>query len=212
MTRTVALLDLGVGNLHSVERALTFAARSCTKTLEIRRGLAAEELLSADAIVAPGQGGFSVGASALAGGVGDSLMKALRQGTPYFGICLGLQLLFETSEEAPGAKGLGWFRGSVKALDPTGVKIPHMGWNQVQAVGLPHRYLQALGDDGSWAYFIHSFHAQPEEEVLVATCTHGDNLVTAAVHRDNVFATQFHPEKSQAGGLRMLTAFLEDCP
>ncbi len=212
MTRTVALLDLGVGNLHSVERALAFAARSCGSSIEIRRGLAPDELAAADAIVAPGQGGFSVGAAALAGGLGEVLVQELRQGTPYFGICLGLQLLFETSEEAPGAKGLGWFRGSVKALDPTGVKIPHMGWNQVEAVGAPHRYLQALGGDGSWAYFIHSFHAQAKEDVVVATCSHGNNLVTAAVHRDNVFATQFHPEKSQAGGLRMLTAFLEDCP
>ncbi len=212
MARTVALLDLGVGNLHSVERALTQAARGCRSSVVVQRCLKGEDLLKVDAIVAPGQGGFSSGAAALADGLGDALKQAIDHGTPYFGICLGLQLLFDRSDESPSDRGLGHFSGSVTALDRTGVKIPHMGWNQIEPVGPVHPYLQALGGAGAWAYFIHSFHAQPTEEVIAATASHGNNTVTAAVHRDNVFATQFHPEKSQAGGLQMLAAFLEAPP
>jgi glutamine amidotransferase len=210
MARTVALLDLGVGNLHSVERALTHAAGACKRAVRVQRCLSPEELLKADAIVAPGQGGFSSGAAALGGGLGDALKQALARGTPYFGICLGLQLLFEGSEESPNDRGLGHFSGTVAALDRSGVKIPHMGWNQVEPVGPLHPYLAALGGAGAWAYFIHSYHAETADAVVVATASHGANIVTAAVHRDNVFATQFHPEKSQAGGLSMLAAFLED--
>lgn len=210
MAMQVALLDLGVGNMHSVERALAVAASRSGRSVSILRSASADAIVKADAIVAPGQGGFASGAQALAGGVAEALLEALRRGTPYFGICLGLQLLFETSAEAPGVSGLGWFSGTVEALDPRGVKIPHMGWNQIEWAGPGHRLLRALGPQGAWAYFVHSYHAHTTDPVVCATATHGNNRVTAAVARDQVFATQFHPEKSQAGGLAMLTAFLEE--
>jgi glutamine amidotransferase len=134
----------------------------------------------------------------------------MRSGTPYLGICLGLQMLFESSEEAPGACGFGWFKGAVRKLSGgPGVKIPHMGWNSLTLQSGGHALLEAAGGAGTYVYFVHSFHAVASEpDVVKATVQHGDNVVTAAVARDNVIATQFHPEKSQAAGQGLLRRFL----
>jgi glutamine amidotransferase len=133
------------------------------------------------------------------------------------GICLGRQSLFESSEEAPGYEGLGLFQGTNVRLadnqrDPASgepVKIPHMGWNDIELVGGGHPFLEAAGGNGTHFYFTHSYHAVPSDpSLLVALARHGPFSITAAVARDNVFASQFHPEKSQAAGLALLTAFL----
>ncbi|HXK17237.1 MAG TPA: imidazole glycerol phosphate synthase subunit HisH, partial [Polyangiaceae bacterium] len=130
--------------------------------------------------------------------------------TPYLGICLGLQVLFESSEEAPGAAGFGWFKGAVQKLMPRAdIKIPHMGWNSLELQSGGHPLLEAAGGANTYVYFVHSFHAVASEAgVVKATVSHGDNVVTAAVSRDNVIATQFHPEKSQAAGQALLRRFL----
>jgi glutamine amidotransferase len=139
------------------------------------------------------------------------------RGTPFLGICLGLQALFESSEEALGRKGLGLFPGTNVRLpdgerDSTGavLKIPHMGWNRIELAGSAHPYLREAGGEGTYFYFTHSYHAVPSDRsLLVATTRHGPMTITAAVARDNVFASQFHPEKSQGAGLRLLGAFLK---
>lgn len=208
MTTRVAVVDYGMGNLQSVVQALRAAAPEGT---EVVRTHSAEEVRKADRLVVPGQGGFRDAAARLAqDGLGDSIQERMRAGTPYLGICLGLQILFDSSEEAPGAVGFGWFRGAVKKLvGGEGVKIPHMGWNGLTLTSGGHPLLEAAGGPETYVYFVHSFHAVPADAAVVkATVQHGDNLVTAAVGRDNVMATQFHPEKSQAAGIALLRRFL----
>lgn len=204
MKSRVVIVDVGMGNLHSVTKAVEVAARD--QSIEVVRSKDPDLVRRADRLVVPGQGGFGELSRRFAGGLSEAILERLRAGTPYFGICLGLQILFEQSEEAPGAAGFGWFRGSVRRL--TGgpdIKIPHMGWNQLELRGAPHACL----DQDEWFYFVHSFHAVPEEpEVLRAVASYGPNVVTAAVARDQVLATQFHPEKSQNAGLSLLTRFL----
>jgi imidazole glycerol-phosphate synthase subunit HisH len=206
----VLVVDTGLGNLRSVERAVQAAARERELDAEVVRSADPDQVRRADRIVLPGQGGFRDGARALAGGLGDAIGERVRAGTPYLGICLGLQLLFESSEEAPDVPGLGWFGGRVVRLSGgPGVKIPHMGWNQLELAGGGHRCLEAAGGEGAWVYFVHSYHAVPADPALVkASVRYGDNLVTAAIAKDNLLATQFHPEKSQRAGLALIGEFL----
>lgn len=208
MTTQVAVVDYGMGNLQSVVQALRAAAPPGT---EVVRTHSPEAVRQADRLVVPGQGGFRDAAARLAqDGLGESIREKMQSGTPYLGICLGLQILFESSEEAPGAVGFGWFKGAVKRLvGGEGIKIPHMGWNGLTLEGGGHPLLEAAGGPDTYVYFVHSFHAVPTEpDVVRATVRHGDNVVTAAVGRDNVMATQFHPEKSQAAGIALLRRFL----
>jgi imidazole glycerol-phosphate synthase subunit HisH len=208
VTTRVAVVDYGMGNLQSVVQALRAAAPDGT---EVIRTDSPEVVRAADRLVVPGQGGFRDAAARLGqGGLGESLLEKMRAGSPYLGICLGLQILFESSEEAPGAAGFGWFKGSVdKLLGGPDIKIPHMGWNALELQSGGHTLLDAAGGPNSYVYFVHSFHAVPSEPgVVKATVRHGQNVVTAAVARDNVMATQFHPEKSQAVGIALLRRFL----
>jgi glutamine amidotransferase len=175
-------------------------------------------------LVVPGQGAFRDGAAALAadgGAMGAAIGAAIDAGAHYLGICLGLQLLFESSEEAPGAKGLALFSGEVvripdDLLDDGGrkLKVPHMGWNQAAALttlgGERVAPLLAAAGKDPWFYFVHSYHALSRDpSIVAATARYGCLEVTAAVARDRVVATQFHPEKSQRAGLAFLRAFLE---
>lgn len=208
MSQRVVVVDYGMGNLQSVVQALRAAAPEGT---DVVRSGTAEDVRSADRLVVPGQGGFRDAAARLAqDGLGESIREKMKSGTPYLGICLGLQILFESSEEAPGAEGFGWFKGAVKRLvGGPNVKIPHMGWNGLELQSGGHPLLDAAGGPETYVYFVHSFHAVPTEPGVVrATVQHGDNVVTAAVGRDNVVATQFHPEKSQAAGIALLRRFL----
>lgn len=209
----VVVVDLGMGNLRSVERALVRAAADGGMHIQVVRSAKPEDILSADKVIVPGQGAFRDCSLALAQGIGSALRTAIAQGKPYLGICLGLQVLFESSDEAPGAQGLGVFRGHVAKLDAGSgehaVKIPHMGWNGLEFEPPRPHVFRVWQDDRPHVYFVHSYHAVPEDRALVvATANHGVNRVTAAILRDNVLAVQFHPEKSQSIGLELLRAFL----
>lgn len=206
------VVDSGSGNLRSVEKAAEKAASDAA-------GCDTQVVLSSDPdvirkaarLILPGQGAFGDCVRALQGGIGSAVLEFIASGKPLFGICVGLQLLFESSEEAPGVAGLGIFKGRVRRLlGGSGIKIPHMGWNALQLQTAQPRYLASARLQNEYFYFVHSYHAVPEQpEVLLATVDYGQNRVTAAVGRDNVFATQFHPEKSQRAGLALLTEFFK---
>lgn len=209
----VVVVDLGMGNLRSVERALLRAATDRSLEMEVVRTNKPDDVQRADKIVFPGQGAFRDGALALTNGMGDALRAGIAQGKPYLGICLGLQVLFESSAEAPGLSGLGVFRGHVAKLEAgsgvDSVKIPHMGWNELVIAEPRAALFQVWPHEPQSVYFVHSYHAIAEDPaIVVATTQHGKNRVTAAVCRNNIFAVQFHPEKSQSVGLELLGGFL----
>jgi glutamine amidotransferase len=207
---SVVVVDIGLGNLRSVQKALDAAAELGGKSVRVVRSSDPDAVRRADHVVMPGQGGFGEFARGLRGGLDEALVERIRAGTSYLGICLGLQLLLERSEEDPDVAGLGVIPGSVVHLRAApGLKIPHMGWNQLELVNGGDPHLEAAGGAGTFVYFVHSYHAEPSDpSVLRAIAEYGPNRVTASIARDNVFATQFHPEKSQAAGLRLLAAFL----
>ncbi|WP_437872165.1 imidazole glycerol phosphate synthase subunit HisH [Sorangium sp. So ce363] len=223
--QAIALVDFGMGNLRSVERALQKAAEDAGAPCAVTRTGDPEIIGRADKVVVPGQGAFRDCAAALQNGIGEALRAQIRKGTPYLGICLGMQALFDGSEEAEGARGLGVFPGTVKRLTPqpsaaeadavagqpwVGIKIPHMGWNRIAFAREVAGPLGVFAGERPFVYFVHSYHAVPLDPVLVAATTeHGPHRITAAIERDNVTATQFHPEKSQAAGLRLLARFLD---
>jgi len=204
VTPQVTIVDVCSGNLRSVQRALIAAGANVTITRD------PEAVRRADRIVVPGQGAFGVFMQGLAEhGLGDALREAIASGRPYLGICLGLQVLFESSEEQGPCAGLGVVAGRVIRLAPKNpaLKVPHMGWNRVHK----HRLDPMLTgvDDGAYFYFVHSFHAVPGDPSLLAAAAEHGTAITAAIRKDNIFACQFHPEKSQAVGLRMLSNFIE---
>ena len=195
----VALIDYGAGNVPSVERALQKLG------VESRRVTEASELDEARAIILPGVGHYAAIIRALdKKKLRDALLKAISGGTPFLGICLGLQALYSESEEAQELKGLSILQGSVRAL-PDSVKLPHMGWNRLR-VQRPSRLLDGLGET-DFFYFAHTFAAATQTPEVVATCAHGCAFA-AVIERDNVYATQFHPEKSGAAGARLLQNFV----
>jgi glutamine amidotransferase len=208
----IAVVDAGLGNLRSVHKAL-----EATGTEQLVRVTSEPQVIrDAERIVVPGQGAFGDCAAALGpeAPLGRAIAESIRGGKPYLGICLGLQVLFESSEESPGHPGLGIFPGRVRRL-PSGtldddgrrLKVPHIGWARV-AVRASHPVLDVSIGDG-WFYFVHSFQARPEDESLIAAVSAFGSLpLTAAVARDNVVGTQFHPEKSQAQGLELLRQFV----
>lgn len=208
----IVVVDAGSGNLRSVEKAVETAAQMAGGAeKQVLRTGDPDEIRRASRLILPGQGAFGDCVRALQGGIGDAVLDFIGSGRPLFGICVGLQLLFESSEEAPGVPGLGLLPGKVVRLQGGGnIKIPHMGWNALRFEHEAPRYLKASGAERDYFYFVHSFHALPaNKDHLLATVDYGPNLVTAAVGRDNIFATQFHPEKSQRAGLALLTEFLK---
>lgn len=211
----IALIDTGHANFRSVERALLAAAallpQRTASALQVTRTHDPETIATCDKIVVPGQGGFGDCVTGLtARGLDQVIAERVTHGISYLGICLGLQALFESSPEAPGVAGLALLSGHCEKLQVAPeIKIPHMGWNRLQLQQGGHPVLEAAGGNDAWVYFVHSYHAVPHDpSVIKAVVTHGPQQVTAAVARDNVVATQFHPEKSQAAGLRLLSAFL----
>jgi imidazole glycerol-phosphate synthase subunit HisH len=200
----IAVVDVCSGNLRSVERAIAQVGGDVVVTRD------AEVVRRADKVVVPGQGAFGMFMRGLAErGLGDVLRGAIASGRPYLGICLGMQVLFDESEEQGPCPGLGVLPGRVVRMHPADrrLKVPHIGWNQV-GVRRPDPLLAGVAE-GAYVYFDHSYHAVPADPSMIALDTeHGDRM-TAAVRRDNIFACQFHPEKSQSVGLQMLRNFVE---
>jgi glutamine amidotransferase len=198
----IAVLDYGIGNLRSAEKALQRVGADARLTAD------AAQAAAADAVVLPGVGAFGRCMSALRdSGLDEVVMGAVRAGTPFLGICVGMQMLYEGSEEDPSTPGLGVLPGAVRLL-PEGVKRPQMQWNTLRAVGRPNPLLDGVGDQ-AWVYFVHSYAADASDDVI-ATCDYGGS-VAAAVARDRLWATQFHPEKSGAVGMRVLANFVAAC-
>lgn len=199
----VVVVDYGRGNLRSVHKAF--------ERLRARAEVAAEpdRLAAGDRLVLPGVGAFGDAMRELEDrGLVAPIRDHVASGRPFLGICLGLQVLFETGREGGEPRGLGILAGDVVPLAGSpGLKIPHMGWNRISRRN--DSPLIAAIPDGSYFYFVHSYVARPaDDEIVAATCTHGFEF-TAAISRDNVHATQFHPEKSQDLGLALLAAFLK---
>lgn len=199
----IALLDYGAGNVRSVQKALTAAGG------DVQLVPNPETVAQADAVVLPGVGAFDDCINAMQR---QELFEAARAfvstGKPFLGICVGYQALFEKSEEFNScAAGLGIFEGSVVRFPDTEVKVPQIGWNEVQFSKPDCPILQGI-ESGSHFYFVHSYYPQPKDESIVATRTEYGVDFVSAVWRDNVFATQFHPEKSQKVGLQLLTNFV----
>lgn len=197
-----AIIDYGAGNLHSVKNALDFLGAESEITGD------SEVILNADKVILPGVGAFGDAMTALkASGLDIVVKKIAESGVPVLGICLGLQLMFEESEEAPGVDGLGIFKGKcVKIPYKDDLKIPHMGWNSLE---IPHgsRILKDIGEE-PYVYFVHSYYLNADDESVVSAYTEYGSRLGIAVERDNVFATQFHPEKSGETGMKILENFI----
>ncbi len=212
---SVAIVDYGSGNLHSAAKAFERAARDCGHAAPILVTRDPEQIARAERVVLPGVGAFADcrrGLDAVSGMV-EALDRRVRvQGRPFLGICVGMQLMAERGREYEVTQGLGWIAGEVDRITPTdpSLKIPHMGWNTLNEVR-PHKLLEGIpvGPQGLHAYFVHSFHLRPAERTsLVAEADYGGS-VTAIVARDTAVGTQFHPEKSQRLGLRLIANFLQ---
>jgi glutamine amidotransferase len=215
---SVAIVDYGSGNLHSAAKAFERAARDSEHAQPIVVTRDPDAVARADRIVLPGVGAFADcrrGLDAVDGMV-EALDDAVRRkGRPFFGICVGMQLLAERGREYEVTDGLGWIAGEVDRIAPSdpNLKIPHMGWNTLN-VARPHKVLDglALGPQGRHAYFVHSYQLKPAQRAdLVADADYG-GAVTAIVARDNIVGTQFHPEKSQRLGLALIANFLKWSP
>jgi glutamine amidotransferase len=192
----IAITDYGAGNLHSIQKALE------RQGLDVRVTDSPRVLDAAETLVVPGDGAFGPAIARLrALGFAERIRAYVRSGRQFLGICLGMQLLFDESEEDGRHEGLGLLPGRVVRL-PEGVKVPHMGWNQLRVIR-PSPLLDGI-ETGAHVYFVHSFHIAPADPTIVAaTAEYGDE-VAAVVGRENVWATQFHPEKSGSVGIRML--------
>jgi imidazole glycerol-phosphate synthase subunit HisH len=212
---TVAIIDYGSGNLHSAQKAFERAAREAAMTRRINVTSRPEDVLAADHLVLPGVGAFADCRRGLNQAVGmvEALEESVRRrGKPFLGICVGAQLLATRGLEHEVVSGLDWIAGDVAPIKPTDprLKIPHMGWNTLD-VKRAHPALDGIktGPDGLHAYFVHSYQFYAEDLAdVVATADYG-GPVTAIVARDNIFGTQFHPEKSQTLGLRLIANFLK---
>lgn len=198
----VAIIDYDAGNIKSVQKALVKLGQEARITSD------AEEILAADKVVLPGVGAFGDAMQNLrARGLDKVIRRVVDEKIPFLGICLGLQLLFEKSDEAPGVEGLGILKGDILRIPAAkGLKIPHMGWNSLH---LSHegRLFRGVREQ-SYVYFVHSYYLKAREEEIVRASTEYGVQIHASVEKDNVFACQFHPEKSGEVGLKILENFL----
>ena len=198
----IAIIDYGAGNLHSVKNALDFLGADNIVTGNKK------EILSADKVILPGVGAFGDAMKCLEeSGLTKTVKAVAESGKPFLGICLGLHLLFEESEESPNVKGLGIFKGKiVKIPDNGSLKIPHMGWNNIH-ITKDSKILKNIGSE-PYVYFVHSYYVEAEDSSVVSAYTEYGQRLDIAVERDNVFATQFHPEKSGDTGMEILKNFI----
>lgn len=211
MTRPViAVIDYGIGNLHSAQKSLETCGADARLTAD------PDVIASADGVVLPGVGAFGACMDALRdAGLEQPTLDAVKSGRPFLGICVGMQMLFTSSQENPEARGLDVIPGEVRWIPRTGdLKIPQMQWNRLditsEATGAPDPMLANLGDE-PWLYFVHSLHGVPTDPSMVAATVEYGITVNAAFRHGNVFAAQFHPEKSSRPGLALLTNFVEVC-
>jgi imidazole glycerol-phosphate synthase subunit HisH len=214
---TVAIIDYGSGNLRSAAKAFERAVRETGAEAKVVVTSDPDVVRGASRIVLPGVGAFAdcrAGLDAVAGMVEVLEERVIGGAVPFFGICVGMQLMASEGREKTVTKGLGWIPGAVVRLEPEGaLKVPHMGWNTL-TFRRAHKLLEGIpdGPDGLHAYFVHSYHlATHDAATLIATADYGQ-AVTAVVGRDNLFGTQFHPEKSQTLGLTLIGNFLRWSP
>lgn len=198
----VAIIDYDAGNIRSVEKAVRYLGKEAVVTSD------PEKILAADRVILPGVGAFGDAMKRLhAMGLVEVIRQVADRGTPFLGICLGLQLLFEKSEESPGVAGLGLLRGEILRLpELPGLKVPHIGWNSLKYPN-PGRLFRGIPED-SYVYFVHSYYLKAQDEGIVTATTEYGTLVHASVESGNLFACQFHPEKSSETGLTILENFL----
>lgn len=200
--RVIAIIDYDAGNIKSVEKALQYLGEEAVITRD------AGEILMADKVILPGVGAFGDAMEKLNRyGLVPVVHEVVEKGIPFLGICLGLQLMFESSEEAPGVEGLGLLKGKIVRIpEGDGLKVPHMGWN---SLSFPKEGRLFAGiPENSYVYFVHSYYLQAEEDIVTATAEYGVTI-HASVEKGNVFACQFHPEKSSHTGLTILKNFVE---
>ncbi len=198
----IAIIDYDAGNIKSVEKALQYLGEEAVITRD------AGEILMADKVILPGVGAFGDAMEKLNRyGLVPVIHEVVEKGIPFLGICLGLQLMFESSEEAPGVEGLGLLKGKIVRIpEGDGLKVPHMGWN---SLSFPKEGRLFAGiPENSYVYFVHSYYLQAEEDIVTATAEYGVTI-HASVEKGNVFACQFHPEKSSHTGLTILKNFVD---
>ena len=199
----IAMIDYDAGNIKSVEKALQKLGADVVITKD------PQEILNADKVILPGVGSFGDAMNNLKKyGLDEVIHQVVEKGTPFLGICLGLQLLFERSDESPEAVGLGILKGEIFRIpDAEGLKIPHMGWNSLHLQN-NGRLFNGLKEN-DYVYFVHSYYLKAEDESIVKATTNYSVNIHASVEKDNVFACQFHPEKSSDVGLQILKNFVE---
>ena len=197
----IAIIDYDAGNIKSVEKAMQLLGQEVIITRD------RETIMNADKVILPGVGAFGDAMSKLRQyGLDEVIRDVTAKGTPFLGICLGLQLLFERSDETPGVEGLRILKGEILRIpDKEGLKIPHMGWNSLHFQN-NGRLFQGIPEQ-TYVYFVHSYYLQAEEPEIVKATTEYSTCIHASVEKDNVFACQFHPEKSSKWGLKILENF-----
>ncbi len=199
----IAIIDYDAGNIRSVEKALQFLGQEVKITRD------REEILGADKVVLPGVGSFGDAMGKLHQyGLVEVIRQVAEKKTPFLGICLGLQLLFERSDESPGVEGLGILKGEILRIpEGEGRKIPHMGWNSLELRNQGRLFAGISGEP--YVYFVHSYYLKARDEQIVKAATEYGVTIHASVEQDNIFACQFHPEKSSDTGLQILKNFVE---
>jgi len=209
--QTIALIDYGSGNIHSAARALRTGADLAGISCDVVLTDQPDILAKADRIVLPGVGHFADCMAALTAceGLVEALeTQVIERAKPFLGICVGMQLMADIGFEDGETAGLGWISGSVRPIAPSGgLAVPHMGWNEITPTA-PHELLRGLGDQ-SHVYFVHSYAFDSATDSTIAATVEYGQAITAAVARDNLFGTQFHPEKSQKAGLQLLANFVK---
>ena len=198
----IAIIDYDAGNLKSVEKALVSLGQECVITRKRK------EIMKADRLILPGVGAFGDAMGKLEQyDLVEPIQSFVKTGKPFLGICLGLQLMFESSEETPGVDGLNLLPGRILRIpDAPGLKIPHIGWNSLTKTNPASRLLKDI-KEGAYVYFVHSYYLKAQNEADVCASTFSSTTIHAAVEHENVFACQFHPEKSGTVGLQILTNF-----
>jgi imidazole glycerol phosphate synthase glutamine amidotransferase subunit len=201
----ITVIDYGMGNLRSVSKALESLGA------EVKVSSLPADVIKADKLIFPGVGAFSDCMDEInKRNLVDPIKQYIESRRPFLGICMGLQLLFESSQEAPGIKGLNVLKGRVKKFDIPGLKVPHIGWNQVELTEKGKASALFAGiEDKEFFYFVHSYYAQAEDESLILSKTQYGLNFCSSINKENIFATQFHPEKSQKIGLQLLDNFLK---